>query len=83
MGLTPIRVSTYYWVSQLGMLPGTFVYVLAGSELGQLTSTGNILSPGLMVALTLLGLMPWLVKKLTAYLAQRRLLSPLPQTRSL
>ncbi|MBL0478103.1 FAD-dependent oxidoreductase [Aeromonas veronii] len=76
MGLTPIRVSTYYWVSQLGMLPGTFVYVLAGSELGQLTSTGNILSPGLMVALTLLGLMPWLVKKLTAYLGQRRLLAP-------
>ncbi|MFQ1929938.1 FAD-dependent oxidoreductase [Aeromonas veronii] len=76
MGLTPIRVSTYYWVSQLGMLPGTFVYVLAGSELGQLTSTGNILSPSLMVALTLLGLMPWLVKKLTAKLAQRRLLAP-------
>ncbi|AMQ43745.1 pyridine nucleotide-disulfide oxidoreductase [Aeromonas veronii] len=76
MGLTPIRVSTYYWVSQLGMLPGTFVYVLAGSELGQLTSTGNILSPGLMVALTLLGLMPWLVKKLTTHLARRRLLAP-------
>ncbi|EKP0304046.1 FAD-dependent oxidoreductase [Aeromonas veronii] len=76
MGLTPIRVSTYYWVSQLGMLPGTFVYVLAGSELGQLTSTGNILSPGLMVALTLLGLMPWLVKKLTAKLALHRLLYP-------
>lgn len=76
MGLTPIRVSTYYWVSQLGMLPGTFVYVLAGSELGQLTSTGNILSPGLMVALTLLGLMPWLVKKLTTHLAQLRLLAP-------
>ncbi|HEH9430202.1 TPA: FAD-dependent oxidoreductase [Aeromonas sobria] len=76
MGLTSIRVSTYYWVSQLGMLPGTFVYVLAGSELGQLTSTGNILSPGLMVALTLLGLMPWLVKKLTVHLAQRRLLAP-------
>ena len=76
MGLTPIRVSTYYWVSQLGMLPGTFVYVLAGSGLGQLTSTGNILSPGLMVALTLLGLMPWLVKKLTAKLALHRLLSP-------
>ncbi|MGL6308773.1 FAD-dependent oxidoreductase [Aeromonas veronii] len=76
MGLTPIRVSTYYWVSQLGMLPGTFVYVLAGSELGQLTSTGNILSPSLMIALTLLGLMPWLVKKLTDKLALRRLLSP-------
>jgi len=76
MGLTPIRVSTYYWVSQLGMLPGTFVFVLAGSELATLTSTGNILSPGLMVALTLLGVMPWLVKRLTAHLALRRLHAP-------
>ncbi|MGY3914864.1 FAD-dependent oxidoreductase [Aeromonas australiensis] len=79
MGLTPIRVSTYYWVSQLGMLPGTFVFVLAGSELATLTSTGNILSPGLMVALTLLGLMPWLVKKLTAQLALSRQLAPYRQ----
>lgn len=76
MGLTPIRVSTYYWVSQLGMLPGTFVFVLAGSELATLTSTGNILSPGLMVALTLLGLMPWLMKKLGQTLALRRLHAP-------
>ncbi|MBR7627634.1 FAD-dependent oxidoreductase [Aeromonas popoffii] len=76
MGLTPIRVSTYYWVSQLGMLPGTFVYVLAGSELGQLTSTGNILSPGLMVALTLLGLMPFLIKRAIQQLALRRLHAP-------
>lgn len=76
MGLTPIRVSTYYWVSQLGMLPGTFVFVLAGSELATLTSTGNILSPGLMVALTLLGLMPWLMKKLAQTLALRRLHAP-------
>ena len=76
MGLTPIRVSTYYWVSQLGMLPGTFVYVLAGSELANLTSTGNILSPGLMVALTLLGLMPMLLKDLQRRLAQHRLHAP-------
>ncbi|MGY3877793.1 FAD-dependent oxidoreductase [Aeromonas enteropelogenes] len=76
MGLTPIRVSTYYWVSQLGMLPGTFVFVLAGSELATLTSTGNILSPSLMVALTLLGLMPWLMKKLAQTLALRRLHAP-------
>ncbi|MEZ6964010.1 FAD-dependent oxidoreductase [Aeromonas sp. S9(2024)] len=76
MGLTPIRVSTYYWVSQLGMLPGTFVFVLAGSELATLTSTGNILSPGLMVALTLLGLTPWLMKKLAQTLALRRLHAP-------
>lgn len=76
MGLTPIRVSTYFWVSQLGMLPGTFVYVLAGSELATLTSTGNILSPGLILALTLLGLMPWLMKLLMARLALRRLHAP-------
>ncbi|MGU5792460.1 FAD-dependent oxidoreductase [Aeromonas hydrophila] len=76
MGLTPIRVSTYYWVSQLGMLPGTFVYVLAGSELANLTSTGNILSPGLMVALTLLGLMPMLLKGLLRRLALHRLHAP-------
>ncbi|AJQ54102.1 TPA: pyridine nucleotide-disulfide oxidoreductase [Aeromonas hydrophila] len=76
MGLTPIRVSTYYWVSQLGMLPGTFVYVLAGSELANLTSTGNILSPGLMVALTLLGLMPMLLKGLQQRLALHRLHAP-------
>ncbi|MFM5859273.1 FAD-dependent oxidoreductase [Aeromonas veronii] len=76
MGLTPIRVSTYYWVSQLGMLPGTFVYVLAGSELANLTSTGNILSPGLMVALTLLGLMPMLLKGLQRRLTLHRLHAP-------
>ncbi|MEZ6952356.1 MULTISPECIES: FAD-dependent oxidoreductase [unclassified Aeromonas] len=76
MGLTPIRVSTYYWVSQLGMLPGTFVYVLAGSELATLTSTGKILSPGLMAALTLLGLMPWLMRWLQRRLALRRLHTP-------
>lgn len=72
MGLTPIRVSTYYWVSQLGMLPGTFVYVLAGSELATLTSTGNILSPGLLAALTLLGLMPLLMKSLMTRLGRMR-----------
>ncbi|AHV35777.1 pyridine nucleotide-disulfide oxidoreductase [Aeromonas hydrophila YL17] len=76
MGLTPIRVSTYYWVSQLGMLPGTFVYVLAGSELANLTSTGNILSSGLMVALTLLGLMPMLLKGLQQRIALHRLHAP-------
>lgn len=76
MGLTPIRVSTYYWVSQLGMLPGTLVYVLAGSELATLTSTGNLFSPGLLAALTLLGLMPWLMRALQRRLALYRLHAP-------
>lgn len=76
MGLTPIRVSTYYWVSQLGMLPGTLVYVLAGSELATLTSTRNLFSPGLLAALTLLGLMPWLMRALQRRLALYRLHAP-------
>ncbi|WGE30915.1 FAD-dependent oxidoreductase (plasmid) [Edwardsiella tarda] len=58
MGLTYLPVSTFWWVSQLGMLPGTLVYVNAGRELGQLTSLAGILSPGMMGAFVLLGLLP-------------------------
>jgi pyruvate/2-oxoglutarate dehydrogenase complex dihydrolipoamide dehydrogenase (E3) component/uncharacterized membrane protein YdjX (TVP38/TMEM64 family) len=58
MGLTAIRAWTFYWVSQLGMLAGTFVYVNAGRELGQLESLSGILSPGLLAAFAALGLLP-------------------------
>src|SRR5262249_33433697 len=44
MGLTPMRVGTYWWVSQLGMLPATFLYVNAGAELGQIQSARDVLS---------------------------------------
>jgi uncharacterized membrane protein YdjX (TVP38/TMEM64 family) len=47
MGLTPLRTLTFYWISQLGMLPGTAVYVNAGTQLGQIESLSGILSPGL------------------------------------
>ncbi|MFM4963079.1 FAD-dependent oxidoreductase [Aeromonas bivalvium] len=73
MGLTALPLRTFYWVSQLGMLPGTLVYVLAGSQLAQLTSTGNILSPGLIAALCLLGLLPWLARAGQGLLARHRL----------
>lgn len=66
MGLTPIRVWTFYWVSQLGMLAGTMVYINAGRELGRLTSLSGILSPSLIGAFVLLGLFPLLMKKLVA-----------------
>lgn len=59
LGLTRLPLLTYAWASWLGMLPATFVYVLAGRELGQLTSTGDILSPGLLLGLSLLALLPW------------------------
>lgn len=63
MGLTAIRLRTFYWVSQVGMLPGTLVFVNAGSELGRLTAPGDIFSLRLLTALALLGFLPLLAKK--------------------
>jgi uncharacterized membrane protein YdjX (TVP38/TMEM64 family) len=64
MGLTSIRLTTYYWVSQLGMLPATIVFVNAGKELAKLDSLKGILSPGLLISFGLLGLLPLITKKL-------------------
>lgn len=64
MGLTPMRLWTFYWVSQVGMLGGTMVFVNAGRELGQLQSLSGILSPTLILAFALLGIFPITVKKL-------------------
>ncbi|MBM9512699.1 TVP38/TMEM64 family protein [Desulfogranum marinum] len=66
MGLTSIRLVTYYWVSQLGMLPATIVYVNAGKELAKIDSLAGILSPRLIVSFALLGFLPILTKKLLA-----------------
>lgn len=63
MGLTRMRVGTYWWVSQLGMLPVTFIYVNAGSELAQVVSPKDIVSPGLLLSLVLLGVGPLLLRK--------------------
>jgi pyruvate/2-oxoglutarate dehydrogenase complex dihydrolipoamide dehydrogenase (E3) component/uncharacterized membrane protein YdjX (TVP38/TMEM64 family) len=72
MGLTRIKVTTFWWVSQLGMLPGTFVYVNAGRELGQLESLGGILSPGLIGAFVLLGVFPLIARKILDMVKARR-----------
>jgi uncharacterized membrane protein YdjX (TVP38/TMEM64 family) len=72
MGLTPIRTWTFYWVSQLGMLLGTIVYVNAGAQLAQIESARGILSPGLLVSFALLGLFPLMAKKLLELLRVRR-----------
>jgi uncharacterized membrane protein YdjX (TVP38/TMEM64 family) len=58
LGLTPMRTGTFAWVSWLGMLPGTFLYVNAGAELGRVASPRGVLSPGLLVSLALLGVVP-------------------------
>ncbi|ROH88773.1 pyridine nucleotide-disulfide oxidoreductase [Stagnimonas aquatica] len=72
MGLTPIRTWTYVWVSQLGMLLGTAAYVNAGTELSQLSSLRGILSPGLIGAFALLGLLPLLARRLIEALKARQ-----------
>lgn len=72
MGLTRMRVTTFFWISQLGMLPGTMVYVNAGTQLAQLESLGGILSPGLIGAFVLLGLFPLIAKKIVDAVKARK-----------
>jgi len=72
MGLTPIKVRTFYWVSQVGMLAGTAVYVLAGTQLGQIESASGLLSPELIGAFVLLGIFPWIAKGIMARLQARK-----------
>ncbi len=71
-GLTPISVRNFYWVSQIGMLAGTLVYVNAGTQLAQLTGLPGILSPDLLASFTLLGLFPLLARRLLQLLQHRR-----------
>ena len=88
MGLTKMPARQFYLVSQLGMVPGTLVYVFAGTELGKSLAgataagaggaaaggfnAGAILTPGLIAAFTLLGLLPWMARAVMRLLAARR-----------
>ena len=72
MGLTAMRAVTFYWVSQLGMLAGTLVFVNAGTQLAQITSLAGILSPGLVASFVLLGVFPLIAKKLVDIFKARR-----------
>ena len=72
MGLLPIRTLPFYLVSQIGMLPGTAVYVNAGTQLGQLDSTAGILSPGLLLSFLLLAVFPYIARRLLLLLRARR-----------
>jgi pyruvate/2-oxoglutarate dehydrogenase complex dihydrolipoamide dehydrogenase (E3) component/uncharacterized membrane protein YdjX (TVP38/TMEM64 family) len=71
-GLTALRTWTYFWVSQVGMLPGTVVFVYAGTQLARIESPGDVLSPGLIGAFALIGLMPLLMRWLARWLQGRR-----------
>lgn len=67
MGLTKMPLRTFYWVSQLGMLAGTMVYVNAGKELAKIDSLSGILSPSLIISFVILGLFPLTIKKLMGW----------------
>ena len=66
MGLTRMRLFTFFWVSQIGMFAGTIVYVNAGKELAKIDSLSGIMSPGVLISFVILGLFPISVKKLLA-----------------
>lgn len=73
MGLTKMPLRTFYWVSQIGMLPGTIVFVNAGKEIAKIDSLSDIFSPGLILSFAILGLFPITAKKLLSlYKSQKK-----------
>ncbi|MBI4005813.1 MAG: FAD-dependent oxidoreductase [Gammaproteobacteria bacterium] len=74
MGLTKIQVWTFFWVSQLGMLAGSIIYVNAGTQLAKLDSLQGILSPPLLLSFILLGLFPLLAKRVIEEIKHHKVL---------
>ncbi len=76
MGLTALRSWTFYWVSQVGMLVGTAVYVNAGIQLGNLHSLSDVASPALLGSFALLGLFPLVVRRIWRHMERLRVYAP-------
>ena len=72
MGLTKMRLATFYIVSQIGMLLGTIVFVNAGTQLARIDSTRDILSPELLGSFVLLGIFPLVAKWIVGLVKRRR-----------
>ncbi|RNF36026.1 FAD-dependent oxidoreductase [Paracoccus methylarcula] len=72
MGLSPMRVTTFWLVSQAGMLAGTAVYVNAGTQLAQIDSLSEIVSPALLLSFALLGIFPWIARMFVNILRRRK-----------
>jgi len=75
MGLTRMKVITFYLVSQIGMLAGTVVYVNAGTQLGRIDSLSGILSPALIGSFVLLGVFPLIAKWIVDAIKGRKVYS--------
>ncbi|WP_027389471.1 FAD-dependent oxidoreductase [Chrysiogenes arsenatis] len=82
MGLTPMRTITFYWVSQIGMLAGTAVYVNAGTQLGQLDSLQGILSPTLLLSFALIGVLPLFARRIAALVQAKRAYAAYPHPKT-
>ena len=72
MGLTRIKTGIFFWVSQLGMLPATIVFVNAGTQISRIESTAGLLSPMLIASFVALALFPWVAKGLVALVQRSR-----------
>ena len=72
MGLTPIKLIPYFFVSQIGMLLGTAVYVNAGAELGQIESLSGLISLPIVLSFALLGILPWITKGILGFVRRRK-----------
>lgn len=72
MGLTRIKTRTFFWVSQLGMLPATVVFVNAGTQISRIDSTAGLLSPALIASFAALALFPWVAKGIVALVKRSR-----------
>lgn len=72
MGLTRIKTRTFFWVSQLGMLPATVVFVNAGTQISRIDSTAGLLSPTLIASFVALALFPWVAKGIVALVKRSR-----------
>ncbi|WP_295718394.1 FAD-dependent oxidoreductase [uncultured Halovibrio sp.] len=73
LGLTGMKTWTFYWVSQLAMLPGTAVFVNAGTQLAQIERMGDIVSPELLLSFVLLGVFPLIAKFVVGRIQKKRL----------
>ena len=72
MGLTRIKTGTFFWVSQIGMLPATIVFVNAGTQISRIQSTAGLLSPTLIASFVALALFPWAAKAIVAVVKRSR-----------
>ncbi|KWV90922.1 FAD-dependent oxidoreductase [Erythrobacter sp. YT30] len=82
MGLTRIKTWTFVWVSQIGMLLGTIVYVNAGTQLAEIESTSGLLSPALIGSFVLLAIVPWIAKAIVGWIKRRKVYADFTRPKS-